>query len=245
MRTKTIVGPRLAVAQLGDQVVELLALALDRQEVVLDVGLGLFGCVGVGAGVVGVGLGDLAGRALERGREEQRLALAGGAVDDPVDGGLEAHVEHPVGLVEDEDADVLEDDDAAGDQVLEAAGSGDEDVGLADGLDLRSEADAAVDGGDLQALRLGDRADVFDDLTGELAGRGEDQGADAALLGREPLDHRDAEGERLAGAGRRLDEQVVPGERVADDQLLDGEGMGDVTARERTDHRLRDAEIGK
>ena len=56
------------------------------------------------AGVLGVGLGELAGRALERRREEQRLALLRHLRDDPVDGGLEAHVEHPVGLVEDEDA---------------------------------------------------------------------------------------------------------------------------------------------
>ena len=81
------------------------------------------------AGVAGVGGGDLAGRALERRREEQRLAVVRGLGDDPVDGGLEAHVEHPVGLVEDEHADLLEGDDAAVDQVLEAAGGGDEDVG--------------------------------------------------------------------------------------------------------------------
>ena len=63
--------------------------------------------------------------------------------------------------------------------------------------------------------------------------------------GLDPLDQRDAEGERLARAGRRLDEQVMAGERVAHDQLLDGERLGDVAARERVDDRFRDAEIGK
>jgi hypothetical protein len=37
----------------------------------------------------------------------------------------------------------------------------------------------------------------------------------------------------------------MAGERIADNQLLDGEGVGDLTARERANHRLRDAEIGK
>jgi hypothetical protein len=37
----------------------------------------------------------------------------------------------------------------------------------------------------------------------------------------------------------------VAGERIAHDQLLNGERMGDVTPRERTDDRLGDAEIGK
>ena len=77
--------------------------------------------VGVAAGLAGVGGGELAGRALERGREEQRLAVVRGLGDDPVDGGLEAHVEHAVGLVEDEDLDLVEGDRAAGEQVLEPA----------------------------------------------------------------------------------------------------------------------------
>ena len=46
-----------------------------------------------------------------------------------------------------------------------------------------------------------------------------------AGAGLEQVDQRDAEGERLARAGRGLDEQVVAGERVADDHLLDGERL--------------------
>ena len=82
-------------------------------------------------GVARVGGGDLAGRALQRRREEERLALGGGLGDDPVDGRLEAHVEHAVGLVEDEDADAARARRAALDQVLEPAGGGDDDVGAA------------------------------------------------------------------------------------------------------------------
>lgn len=37
----------------------------------------------------------------------------------------------------------------------------------------------------------------------------------------------------------------MPGQRVADDQLLDGEGLGDVAALKRADDRFGDAEIGK
>ena len=50
------------------------------------------------------------------------------ARDDPVDLRLEAHVEHPVGLVEDEDPDAVELDRLAVDEILQAAGRGDEDV---------------------------------------------------------------------------------------------------------------------
>ena len=129
----------------------------------------------MGAGVARVGGGDLPGRALERGREEERLALARGLGDDPVDRGAKAHVEHAVGLVEDEDLDLLQRDDAALDQVLEPAGGGDEHVGAAGGGDLRAEADAAVDGRDAQSAGLGERGELIDDLAGELAGRGQDR----------------------------------------------------------------------
>ncbi len=46
---------------------------------------------------------------------------------DAVDLRLEAHVEHAVGLVEDEDVDVVERDELAVDQVLQPARRGDED----------------------------------------------------------------------------------------------------------------------
>ena len=57
--------------------------------------------------------GDAPDGAFERGREEQRLALARTRLDDPVDGRAEAHVEHPVGLVEHEHADRVELEGAA------------------------------------------------------------------------------------------------------------------------------------
>ena len=134
--------------------------------------------------------------------------------------------------------DLLERDDAAVDQVLEPARGRDEDVGAAGGLDLRGEADAAVDGGDPEVAGIGDRAQLLDDLGRQLPGGSEDQGRGVAGAGLEELDQRDAEGERLARAGRRLDEQVVAGERVADDHLLNGEGLGDVAASERAHHGL-------
>ena len=70
-------------------------------------------------------------------------------------------------------------------------------------------------------------AQLVDDLQGELAGRGEDQRRRAAVVGLDALDQRDAEGERLARAGRRLDEHVVAVEDILDDELLDGERRGD------------------
>ena len=181
--------------------------------------------LGVAAGVAGVGGGELAGRALQRGREEQGLAVGRGLGDDPADRRLEAHVEHPVGLVEDEDADAVERDDAAGEQVLEPAGGGDDDVGAAGGGDLRAEADAAVDGGDAQLPGAGDRARARRRSGWPARGSAPGPGRRAPVAGLDQVDHRDAEGERLAGAGRRLDQQVVAGERVADDHLLDGEGL--------------------
>ena len=200
--------------------------------------------LGVAPGLVGVGGGELAGRALQGGREEQRLAIVRGLGDDPADRRLEAHVEHAVGLVEDEHLDVVERDRVAAEQVLEPAGGGDDDVGAAGGVALRAEADAAVDGGDAEAAGAGDRVELVDDLAGELAGRRQDQRREA-VAGLDRVDGRDPEGERLARAGRGLDQQVVAVERVADDHLLDGEGCGDVPRCERAHHRFRDAEIGK
>ena len=149
------------------------------------------------------------------------------AAEDAVDLRLEAHVEHPVGLVEDEDADVGERDGAPLDQVEEPAGRRDEDVSVAGLLDLRPDRSAAVDRLDAQALGLGERAQVGSDLERELAGRAEDERARPGVRAGGALDERQAEGECLAGARRRLGENVETCERVRQDAGLDCKGMGD------------------
>ena len=82
----------------------------------------------------------------ERRREEQVLAARRQDREDLADVADEAHVEHPVGLVEDEDLDPRQVDGALAEMVEQPAGRRDDDLGAAaQGADLRIEADAAVD----------------------------------------------------------------------------------------------------
>ena len=204
----------LGIAQLGDQSLDL-GRVLEVDEAVRDLALvGLDRLVDVAARLVRVGAGDLARRGLEGGGEEQRLAVVGRLGDDPVDGGLEAHVEHPVGLVDDQDPQLIEGEGPAIEQVLEPARGGDDDVGAGGLLGLLLEPDAAVDRGDRERPGGGDVVQIVDDLQGELAGRGEDQRRGTAVVGLDALDQRDPEGEGLARAGGRLDEDVVAVEDI-------------------------------
>ena len=118
----------------------------------------------------------------EGGREEQALLLLRQHREHLLDVVDEAHVEHAVGLVEDEDLDVREVERALAVVVEQAARRGDEDVDAAAQLvDLRLHADAAEHhhAGELGVLAVG--AHALFDLRGELAGRREDQGADRQL----------------------------------------------------------------
>ena len=200
--------------------------ALDGHEAVLDVGRALLRRrVLVAHGVARVGLGDAAGLAVERGREEQRLALARALGDDAGrrPGGSPCRA---CGRPRRARACWTWSSVKARrcEQVLEPAGGGDEDVRALRVAGLLLEADAAVDGGDAEVAGARQRAQLVDDLAGELARGGEDERRRAAGVGRDAVDERDAEGERLAGAGGRLGEHVAAGEHVGDDELLDGEG---------------------
>ena len=139
----------LAPVALDDQVGEqlLLAVAVDRVDELAD---------GLGGGAVAGDLDrlrvreDRAREALdvvrEGGREQQGLLAVGQQVQDPADVGHEAHVQHPVRLVEDEDLHLGQVRGALADEVQEAARRGDEDLDAGEQLlDLRVERDAAVD----------------------------------------------------------------------------------------------------
>ena len=134
---------------------------------------------------------------------------------------------------------------AALEEVLQAAGRGDDDVRLGGLAGLALEADAAVDGGDLQRAGVGDVPRLLDDLGRELAGRGEHERRGTQVGGLDAVDERHAEGERLARPGGRADEDVVAGEDVGDDEALDGERLGDAALGERARNGIGHAEIGE
>ena len=66
--------------------------------------------------------------------------------------------------------------------------------------------------------------------------------AEGLAPGRRALDERQAEREGLARSRRGLGEDVEAGERVRQDQLLNGEGAMDLALAERAHERRADAQ---
>ena len=103
---------------------------------------------------VGDELGD---RTVERGREQQHLTVAAGLLDDAANRGQEAHVGHLVGFVDHDGGDVTQVEGTHLEEVLQAAGAGDDDFdALVERTLLRAVADAAVDGDGRVAFGLGE-----------------------------------------------------------------------------------------
>jgi len=131
---------------------------------------------------------------------------------------------------------VVEGERAALEQILEPAGAGDDDVGTSGTLGLGLDSDASIYRGDRKGPRLADGFQFVDDLAGQLPGGGEDQCGGATGIGGDQVDERHAEGERLAGAGRRLDEDVPAVEHVFDHLSLNCERGFESTLCERIDY---------
>ena len=160
----------------------------------------------------------------DRRGEQQRLALGRELLYDALDVREKAHVEHAVGLVEDEGLDLVQFDDLLTHEVPQAARRRDQDVRAAlDRLDLRHLRHTAED--DRRRHRHIARilADVLVDLERKLARRGEDERTDAAarvLI--QTLDDRHGERAGLTRAGLCAAEQIAPLENRRDRLLLNG-----------------------
>ena len=161
-----------------------------------------------------------------RRREEERLAARRDQFADALDVGDEAHVEHAVGFVDDEDLDAGHQQAAAFEMVEQAAGRCDEDVDAAREFRvLVAEGEAADEERDREFVVRAVAVEAFLDLGCEFAGRFEDErarhsGPCAALF--EARQHRQREARRLAGAGLGDAENVAPRDDVRDCFRLDG-----------------------
>ena len=116
-------------------------------------------------------------------REEQRVALRRHELENAPHVAHEAHVEHPVGFIEDEGADLVQAQVALVDEIEQTTWRRDEDVDPArDRRHLRPLADAAEDHRvrDPHVATVG--MDALADLDGKLARRRKDQRARCARL---------------------------------------------------------------
>ncbi len=120
------------------------------------------------------------------------------------------------------------------DQVEQPARARDQQVdALPQRLALGLVAHTAVDDRDAVAGRLAHLLGDLFDLSGELAGGGDDERADAARLGRDALQGGQHERRGLAGAGLGAAHDVAAGERERDRIALDGGRLGIAHAGDR------------
>ena len=182
--------------------------------------------------------------------KNKRLAGERHQLADALDVGDETHVEHAIGLVDDEELDAAEQKPAALVMVEQAARRRDQHIDAAHQLGiLVVERHAADDQRDVELIVVGAVFDeAFFDLRRKLAGRLEDQRARHARsrpTGFQHGQHRQHEGRGLAGAGLGDAQHVAPGEHVGDGLILNG-GRSFVTSRRNgSEYFFGQAEMGK
>jgi hypothetical protein len=183
-------------------------------------------------------------------REEHRLPLRGDHRQDLLDVLEEAQVEHAVGLVEHERPDRVELELLLLGQVEQPAGRADENLdALLQHVDLGLVGHAAVDREDADAAGAAGCGEVAGHLQAQLTSGDDDEGLRTAVgaLGRrgDALEHGQAEAEGLAGAGRRLADQVGAAHGDRQRVFLDGEGVRDAGLGQRFHGLGSDTQLGK
>ncbi len=183
-------------------------------------------------GDLGRAIQDLAGQLLDlrrhRRAEEERLLRLRNVAEDTPDVGQEAHVEHSVGLVQDEALEPVESCVVVLEVVEKPAGRRDDHVGaFAERFLLGPHLHAAVHGGGREARVSGQIRQVPHDLEGQLTRRREHQRAGRAPGPvDEPMENRQQERGRLPASGGRAGKEVTPFESGRDGFVLNGCGPG-------------------
>ena len=164
--------------------------------------------------------------------EHHRLPLSGHEAENPLQIGSESHVHHPVGFVQDQDADVVEPERHSSMQVEKASGRGDQEVEPLrfQHLLLRGQRDAAEDDANAKVGEARVVARVRLDLRRQFARRGEHEGAKPLGSAEKASENRKNERCRLSCARLRGADDVDAGEDQGDSFRLNRRRL-DVSGR--------------
>jgi hypothetical protein len=167
-------------------------------------------------------------------RETHGLAFFRQNRGNSANGWEKAHVEHAVSFVENEDAKILEVEKPAVQEILEPAGSGDDEArALANGAKLCAFGESADYACRWLKLSAAEQVVLLDDLHGEFAGRNEDQRGDPGRIALEQaLHHGDQKRQRFAGSGLRRGENILALERLRDSGGLHRSGCRELCSRQ-------------
>jgi len=182
------------------------------------------------------------------GAEEERLALARGwaPLEDPLDVVDEAHVQHAVGLVQDEEPDVADVQEATAHEVHDAPGRAhDHGCAFAEFLDLGLELGAAVDGGDDDLEVLADLLGLVRHLLREFPGRAKDERLHVLLVVVQALQDGDHERRGLAAPRLGLADHVRARQGKGDRLELDLGGLREAHARQGIQNLLLQGPLGE
>lgn len=234
----------LGIAQKGDQQGILVLFPHEEHLLGNTLHRGFVGRDGHQHRVADHGVGQLHHFRSYGGREKQGLALRRNLRQHPFDVGDEAHIEHPVHLVENEDLYLIQVDESLLHQVEQPTGSGHENIDpTVQGTDLAGLVDPAEDHGMAEEKKASISLNAFPDLRCEFAGGGENEGpggsfpVPAGIAGK-PLQERQGKGSGLSGAGLGAAHQVTSFYQVRNALLLDRRG-DDVSLRGHGSLKLR------
>ena len=136
----------------------------------------------------------------------------------------EAHVEHLVGLVQNEETDLVQFERAAADVVQHTTGGSDDDIDAPrQAAQLFAHRGASVDGRDREPPFAVVAQQLFCCLHGQFARRDEDDGLHSLRRMFDLLEYRQPESRRLARTGLGLcDDVVFSGEQTGNRKSLNG-----------------------
>ena len=192
--------------------------------------------------------GELLDFRFQGGREEHGLPLFGQRVDNAAHIAHKPHIEHAVGFVEHQHGDVVEVRISLLHQVEQPPRRGHQQVGVAaQGADLGGCRHSTQQHGTAQGQMAAVVAQALVDLQGQLAGGGQDQGADRSLVTAfaKPLQNRQGKRRGLAGTGLRRGKQVFAGQQFGNGGLLDRRGLCIPFFFQGADNFLVELEVGE
>jgi len=199
----------------------------------------------VAAHVTNVRAHDLTDHQLKHHKTENNLTITKNLNNDPINNRLEAHIKHPINLIDDQNLDPIKNKDTTIEQILKPTKHNNNNINTYSTLNLLLKTNSTINKNNQQNTNNHDHPQLVDNLHRKLPNQNKHKHHRAPHINLDQINKQDTKNEHLTQTNQQLNKNIITTKNINNHKLLNNKRHNYPTLKKNIHNKTRYTKINE